>query len=96
MTTTREFDESPVRDPRGTGDILPRDQGQLVVRESWVTQDGCLIRTADRSEPPTEEWRLHRWLIHGGAYEPWNGYRGCSRRGRRITTEEAMRLLRRD
>jgi hypothetical protein len=79
---------------RGCGHITPVEQGQTCYRESWpVGADGCLIRHVDRSElPSADTWTLHPWLVDG-EYEPQNGRLSCRARGRRVTAEQAARLL---
>lgn len=79
-------------DLTNSGHVLPIDGGQIVQRR-WhaAGEHGAVCVTVDRSDG-TATYRLHRWL-RGGSFEPWNGETGARRRGRRITAEEALRLV---
>lgn len=72
--------------------VCPVDAGQMVT-VSWCAagERGCIRRVYDASDR-TACYTLHRWLVHGGEFEPWNGSVPVRRRGRRITEAEAMRL----
>ena len=72
--------------------VRPVDQGQMVT-VSWCDAgaNGCIRRVYDASDRSTR-YTLHRWLVHGGEFAPWNGAVPVRRRGKRIDESEAMRL----
>lgn len=72
--------------------VMPQDQGQMVT-VSWAPagQHGCIRRVYDASDR-TSSYTLHPWL-RNGEFEPQNGSVACSKRGRRITEQQAERLL---
>jgi len=78
-----------------TWHVCPRDQGQIV-EVSWapVGPDGALCRTRDRASSEIV-YRLFPWASRG-RFELWNGRVGVRRRGRRLSEEEAYRLLNAD
>lgn len=79
------------------GDVLPRDAGQAV-GSTWHTVYGGVVRCEfDRSDAypaATAAYSFHRWKFSRREHAPQNGVLGCIARGRRITREEAERLVR--
>lgn len=66
-----------------------------MVTVSWADAGphGCIRRVYDSSDR-TARYTLHAWLQRGECeFEPWNGSAGCAKRGRRITEQQAARML---
>lgn len=72
--------------------VMPQDAGQMVT-VSWAAAGphGCIRRVYDASDR-TVSYTLHAWLQRG-EFEPQNGSVGCAKRGRRITEQQAERML---
>lgn len=73
--------------------VCPQDQGQIVT-VGWADAGslGCIRRIYDASDR-TESYTLHRWLVDGDDFAPWNGTIGCAKRGRSISASEAGRMM---
>ena len=72
--------------------VMPQDAGQMVT-VSWADAGphGCIRRVYDASDR-TARYTLHAWLQRG-EFQPQNGSVACAKRGRRITEQQAERLV---
>lgn len=63
-----------------------RDQGQIISRHWYSSEDGPILHWLDRSDGE-EQWTLYRWALSDRrVVEPWNGdTSGAVGRGVRIS-----------